>query len=65
MPIFEYMCNACTETFALLQWASEEKDTLCPKCGSKNVKKIPSSFSCPTDAGPSSGGSPSGFSGGG
>jgi putative FmdB family regulatory protein len=65
MPIFEYTCNACNEMFALLQWATQEKDTLCPRCGSNNVKKIPSSFSCTSDAGSSSGGTSSGFQGGG
>jgi putative FmdB family regulatory protein len=65
MPIFEYTCNACDEMFALLQWTTEEKETLCPKCGSKDVKKVLSSFSCSSDSGSSSGGSHSGFGGGG
>jgi len=68
MPIFEYTCNACSEIFALLKWATDEKDTACPKCGSKDVKKLPSSFSCSPSAGSgsSSGGSYSGgFSSGG
>lgn len=67
MPIYEYTCNACEEIFALLQRAEDREDTLCPKCGSKNVKKLVSSFSCSSsaDQGSSSGGSFSGFSGGG
>ena len=65
MPIFEYTCNACNEMFALLQWTTEAEETPCPKCGSKDVKKVPSAFSCASDGGSPSGGSRSGFSGGG
>jgi putative FmdB family regulatory protein len=69
MPIYEYMCNKCSECFSLLQRAGiTEKDTICPKCGSKDVKKRVSIFSCSTslDSGSSSsGGSHPGFSGGG
>ena len=68
MPIYEYSCNECDEIFAFLKFANkDEEDTVCPKCGSKNVKKLVSSFSCslPSDSGSSSGGSYSGFSGGG
>jgi len=67
MPIYEYACNACNEIFALLQWTQDEKDTACPRCGSQNIKKLVSQFSCssPADSGFSSGGSSSGLSGGG
>jgi len=68
MPIYEYACNACSEVFAFLKWANAaDEDTACPKCGSKDIKKLISSFSCsPTsDSGSTSGGSFSGFSGGG
>jgi putative FmdB family regulatory protein len=65
MPIFEYTCNACNEMFAILQSVAEVNDTLCPKCGSNNIKKVPSSFSCSSDSGSSPDGSYSGFSGGG
>jgi putative FmdB family regulatory protein len=67
MPIYEYTCNTCKEIFALLKWAEDDKDTMCPKCGSKNLKKLVSSFSCSSsgDSGSSSGGSFPGFSGGG
>ena len=66
MPIYEYTCNACNEIFSLLLWTPDDKEAACPKCGSKDVKKMPSSFSCSSscDSG-SSGGSYSGFSGGG
>jgi putative FmdB family regulatory protein len=67
MPIYEYTCNVCEEIFALLQRLEDQENTLCPKCGSKDVKKLVSSFSCSAsaDSGSSSGGSFSGFSGGG
>lgn len=68
MPIYEYMCKKCNESFSLLQRVGvTEKDTVCPRCGSKDIKKNPSTFSCSCsiDSGFSSGGSYSGFSGGG
>lgn len=68
MPIYEYTCNACNEIFALLKFANtDEQDTACPKCGSRDIKKMLSFFSCSSssDSGSSSGGSFSGFSGGG
>ncbi len=67
MPIYEYACNECQEIFALLQWNNDEKETACPRCGSQNLKKLLSKFSCSSsaDAGASSGGSYSGFGGGG
>jgi len=68
MPIYEYMCLKCNEKFSLLQSVrTSEKDTVCPKCTSKDVKKVISSFCC--SAGSGGGASPAipsgGFSGGG
>ncbi len=68
MPIYEYTCNACNEIFALLKFTNtDEQDTACPKCGSRDIKKMLSPFSCSSssDSESSSGGSFSGFSGGG
>ena len=68
MPIYEYTCSKCSEIFARLQWPGhDEEEILCPQCGSDDVKKIISTFSCsnPADSGGSTGGSYSGFSGGG
>ncbi len=68
MPIYEYICLKCNERFSLLQtMRNAEKDTICPKCSSKDVKKIISSFCCSSGSGE---GVPSampshGFSGGG
>ena len=68
MPIYEYICRSCEERFSLLQSINaKENDALCPRCSSKEVKKVMSSFSCA--AGGSAGCSPTvpsrGFSGGG
>lgn len=68
MPIYEYICTACNEKFSLLQkMSATEKDSECPKCRSKNVRKLISSFCC--SAGPETGfpssGPSRGFGGGG
>lgn len=66
MPIYEYACGDCPEVFSVFQGISAaEKDTQCPKCGSINVKKQISSFSCCSVGGGASSPTPSGgFSGG-
>lgn len=47
MPIYEYICKKCGEGFVLLQRiGATEKDTVCPSCGSQEVKKKLSAFSC-------------------
>lgn len=47
VPVYEYICQECNEKFALLQSLyPAENDTECPRCSSKNVKKVLSSFSC-------------------
>jgi putative FmdB family regulatory protein len=68
MPIYEYSCNKCNENFTLFQWISSSEDkTSCPMCGSRDIRKKLSTFSCSlsADPGSSTGGSNSGFSGGG
>lgn len=46
MPIYEYTCMKCNNSFSLLQKiGSSEKDTTCSKCGSNTVKKMVSAFS--------------------
>lgn len=40
MPIYEYLCEACNETFSVLQkMGATEQETTCPKCGGNRVKK--------------------------
>jgi putative FmdB family regulatory protein len=47
MPIYEYRCLNCNERFSLLKSLyPADNITECPKCASKDVKKIISSFSC-------------------
>jgi putative FmdB family regulatory protein len=41
MPIFEYQCLACKREFQrLVLKRGEEKDLLCPECGSSDLKKL-------------------------
>ncbi len=42
MPIYEYLCNSCSEEFEMLVFGNREID--CPKCSSKDVKKKMSTF---------------------
>lgn len=47
MPIYEYSCMECKESFSVFQSVNaNNKDTKCPKCGSSDVKKKISAFSC-------------------
>ncbi|MEW5745656.1 MAG: zinc ribbon domain-containing protein [Nitrospirota bacterium] len=67
MPIYEYACTRCKESFSVYQSiTARESDTKCPKCGANEVKKKLSSFSCcPTGGGSSLGsGFGRGFGGG-
>ncbi|MDY7034720.1 MAG: zinc ribbon domain-containing protein [Thermodesulfobacteriota bacterium] len=69
MPIYEYKCNKCGNTFEQLVFASDGNDALpCPSCGDKETSRLMSSFSCSSSSSgvdlgsalPSSGCSPSG-----
>jgi putative FmdB family regulatory protein len=45
MPIYEYRCEECDEDFELfVRSASQKANPVCPKCGSKRVKKAVSLF---------------------
>jgi putative FmdB family regulatory protein len=40
MPIYEYFCEQCRESFSLLQrMGSGPGETTCPGCGSHQVKR--------------------------
>ncbi|GAB4416931.1 MAG: hypothetical protein OHK0032_12980 [Thermodesulfovibrionales bacterium] len=68
MPIYEYICMKCNNSFSVLQKIGfSEKDTICPECGSTDVKKKVSLFCSSTSAGGSfsASSSLSGFGGGG
>ncbi|MDH4231933.1 MAG: zinc ribbon domain-containing protein [Nitrospirota bacterium] len=67
MPIYEYICLNCTEKFSVLQSIhASGHDTKCPKCASKEIKKVISAFCCSSGSAGASSSYPSGgFSGGG
>lgn len=46
MPLYEFLCLNCEETFTrVLTLPEYEKDGItCPKCGSKKVTQEPSTF---------------------
>ena len=40
MPLYEYKCNGCKENFEVIQRITEKPIEECPKCKSKDIKKI-------------------------
>lgn len=45
MPIYEFRCKDCGETFdKLVSMSYEQTDIKCPHCGSIKVKKMLSTF---------------------
>jgi putative FmdB family regulatory protein len=40
MPIYEFQCNTCGHHFDRLMFPSDNTEIECPKCSSKNVKKL-------------------------
>lgn len=46
MPIYEYLCPACNRIYSFLaKSADEKKKPTCPKCKSKDLRKMLSRFS--------------------
>ena len=46
MPLYEFICEECGETFEeLVLGASKTSDVICPACTSELVRKLMSSFS--------------------
>ena len=46
MPIYEFKCQECGQTFEFLCLQSDDKDIIsCPSCGGKKVDKLLSTFS--------------------
>jgi putative FmdB family regulatory protein len=41
MPIYEYQCDTCDNTFEKLVFQGDEEGFDCPKCGGKKDKKTP------------------------
>lgn len=55
MPIYEYECTKCGESFEeLVLSISSEKEVHCPKCESKSVRKKISLFGTKTSSSESS-----------
>jgi putative FmdB family regulatory protein len=68
MPLYEYRCDECDETFEVLRRITEKDDVRCPRCD-RPARKLLSGFSVggdrtSTDFGSSGGGCGSGFGGG-
>ncbi|NQS91503.1 MAG: zinc ribbon domain-containing protein [Chloroflexi bacterium] len=41
MPLYEYQCPECGETFdKLVSFSEADKIPVCPKCGEKNTRKM-------------------------
>ena len=56
MPIYEYKCTECGNTFSRLRSIGASTDgTRCPKCKNENVERLLSSFAS-TSTGSSTGG---------
>ncbi len=51
MPIYEYRCDKCNKKFDMLHKSSVTTDeVVCPNCGSKQNKKLFSSFAAKADS---------------
>lgn len=47
MPIYEFKCNRCENTFEQLVLSSDEEENVtCPSCGDRDTSRLMSSFSC-------------------
>jgi len=44
MPLYEYKCQKCGQRFECLVNPGKDKDVVCDKCGSADVKKLISGF---------------------
>lgn len=40
MPTYDYLCEACEESFELFQSMSESPKRKCPKCGKLKLKRL-------------------------
>jgi len=64
MPIFEYACGKCGKVFEKLVLGGDRVPAVCPKCGSKRVEQIFSTFATVSGGRKSSAASACGPSGG-
>jgi putative FmdB family regulatory protein len=45
MPIYEYQCESCEDTFEKLVFKGDDEGIDCPSCGGKKVKRLMSAAS--------------------
>ena len=56
MPMYEYRCNACSETYEKLRRMEDaDRDLKCPNCGA-DVERLVSAFATSGSCGPAPGG---------
>ena len=61
MPLYEYHCNDCSESFTVLQALHiNPGETVCPDCGTNHVKKQFSVFASNIEGKTGSSGEPGG-----
>ncbi|MBN1534843.1 MAG: zinc ribbon domain-containing protein [Spirochaetes bacterium] len=48
MPMYDFRCEECGETFSELRRSGDDKDVPCQHCGSTRTKKLISSFATRT-----------------
>jgi putative FmdB family regulatory protein len=54
MPVFEYKCSKCETKFEVFHKSSSNpEEVVCPKCSSKENKKLFSSFAASVSSGSS------------
>lgn len=45
MPLYEYRCTECGQTFELLRrFQDADRDLICPKCQSEEIERLISAF---------------------
>lgn len=49
MPIFEYLCARCNRIYSFLSLSlTPKRQPTCPRCGSQDLRRVPSSFAVAT-----------------
>ena len=60
MPLYEYDCEECGESFELLvRSPGQQGEVTCPKCGSARTRKAISLFGCSAKRGNAAAAAPS------
>ncbi len=45
MPVYEYRCEACGASFGVLFWPPDQPVPRCPRCGSRQARRLMSRVS--------------------